>query len=64
MDTGLFIYFPGDPGQNIHFKVFDGQDIYIKTTASPPPHPTLRIKCSSPKHIAKPHGLWPSVLYK
>ena len=32
MDAGLFIYFPRDPGQNIYFKVFDGQD-----TASPPP---------------------------
>ena len=30
MDAGLFIYFPGDLGQNIYFKVFDGQDIYFK----------------------------------
>ena len=29
MDAGLFIYFPRDPGQNIYFKVFDGQDMYV-----------------------------------
>ena len=29
MDTGLFIYFPRDPGHNIYFMVFDGQDIYF-----------------------------------
>ena len=75
MDAGLFIYFPRDPGQNIYFKVFDGQD-----TASPPP----QIYCTSPnkkkgggdqfqsfpnstdchtKHIAMLHGLWPSNIY-
>ena len=27
MDAGLFIYFPRDPGHNIYYKVFDGQDI-------------------------------------
>ena len=43
MNTGLFIYFPG---QNINFKVFDGQDIYFKTASLPPLH--LRINCSSP----------------
>ena len=30
MDEGLFINLPRDPGQNIYFKVFDGQDIYLK----------------------------------
>ena len=29
MGAGLFIYFPRDPGQNIYFKVFEGQDIYF-----------------------------------
>ena len=36
MDAGLFIYFPRDPGHNMYFKVFEGQDIYFKKTASPP----------------------------
>ena len=45
MDAGLFIYFPGDPGHNINFKVFDGQDIYFKKL--PPPSP--RINCTPPK---------------
>ena len=35
MDAGLFINFPGDPGHNINFKVFDSQDIYFKKTATP-----------------------------
>ena len=73
MDAGLFIHLPRDPGQNIYFKVFDGQD-----TASPPT--PLRINCSSSykkrdqykpfptstdchtSHIAMPHGLWPSMV--
>ena len=45
MDAGLFnIYFPRDPGQNIHLKVFDGQDIYFKKlpAAPPPPESTVR----------------------
>ena len=68
MDARLFIYFPRDPGQNIYFKVFVGQD------NCKPPSP-LRINCSSPnkerdhfqpfpnstdcptKHIAMPYGL-------
>ena len=74
MDAGLFIYFPGDPGHNINFKVFDGQDIYFKKTASPPPpESSLRpltkkrdqfqpfpnsTDCHT-KHIAMLHGLWP-----
>ena len=29
MDAGLFIYSPRDPGHDIYFKVFDGQDIYF-----------------------------------
>ena len=37
MDAELFIYFPRDPGHNIHFKVFDGQD---KLQAPPPPEST------------------------
>ena len=37
MDAWLYIYFPRDPGHNIYIKVFDGQDIYLKKTASPPP---------------------------
>ena len=45
MDAGLFIYFPRDPGHNINFKVFDGQDTYFKKL--PPPFP--RINCTSPK---------------
>ena len=36
MDAGLFIYFPRDPGKNIYFKVFDGQD------TAPPPESTIR----------------------
>ena len=37
MDAGLFIYFPRDPRQNtsIYFKVFDGQDIYLKKPVRP-----------------------------
>ena len=35
MDAGLFIYFPRDPGHNIYYKMFDGQDIYFKKTATP-----------------------------
>ena len=70
MDAGLFIYFPRDPGQNIYFQVFDGQDIYFKKL--PPnqlfvpqqkrdqfqPFPNST-DCHT-KHIAMPHGLWPS----
>ena len=37
MDAGLFIYFPRDPGHNIYFKVFDGQE-----TAPPPPLPNTQ----------------------
>ena len=37
MDAGLFIYFPRDPGQNIYFEVFDGQDVYLKKPGRPPP---------------------------
>ena len=33
MDAGLFINYPRDPGHNIYFKVFDGQDIYFLKTA-------------------------------
>ena len=35
MDAGLFINFPSDPGQNIYFKLFDGQD----NCPHPHPHP-------------------------
>ena len=74
MDAGLFIYFPRDPGQNIYFKVLNGQDIHFIKLPAPTP---LRINCSSPnkkrdkfqpfpnchtKHIAMPHGLLPSIL--
>ena len=38
MDVGLFIYFPRDPGHNMYFKVFEGQDIYFKNM---PPLPHL-----------------------
>ena len=38
MDAGLIIYFPRDPDHNVYFKVFDGQDIYLRKTA-PPPRP-------------------------
>ena len=72
IDAGLFIYFPRNPGHNIYFKVFDGQDIYLKNC-----QPPFRISCSShkkgdqfqsfpnrtdchTKHIAMFHGLWPS----
>ena len=41
MDAGLFIYFPRDPGHNIYYKVFDGQDIYFKNLP-PPPESTVR----------------------
>ena len=42
MDAGLFIYLSRDPGQNIVFKVFDGQDIYVKKLpATPPPDSTV-----------------------
>ena len=79
MDAGLFINSPRDPGQNIYFKVFDGQDIYLKKNLTAPP--PFRINSSSPykkwdqfqlfhnstdchtKHIAMPHGLWPSSDY-
>ena len=37
MDAGFFIFFPRDPGQNINFKVFDGQDIYFKKLPAPLP---------------------------
>ena len=37
MDAGLFIYFPRDPGHNIHFKVLDGQYINFKKLPPPPP---------------------------
>ena len=38
MDAGLFIYIPRDPGKNINFQVFDGQNIFFKKPpASPPP---------------------------
>ena len=47
MDAGLFINFPRDPGQNIYFGVFDGQDIYLKKLPAPPPSPP-RINFSSP----------------
>ena len=75
MDAELFIYFPRDPGHNIYFKVFDGQDIYFeKQTASPLPrinYTSLNKKrdqfqpfpnstdCHT-KHIVMLHGLWPS----
>ena len=39
MDAGLFFYLPRGPGQNIYFKVFDGQDIYFKNLPPPPNHP-------------------------
>ena len=72
MNAGLFIYFPRDPGHNIYFNVFDGQDIYFK-----PPHPESTVRpltkkrdqfqpfpnstdCHT-KQIAMLHGLWPSV---
>ena len=73
MDAGLFIYVPRDQGQNMYFKVFNGQD-------NPPPPSAQNQHCSSPKktrdqfqsfpistdchanHIAVFHGLWPSVL--
>ena len=42
MDALLFIYFPRDPGQNIYFKVFDGQDIYLKKLPPPPHQSTVR----------------------
>ena len=78
MDTGLFINFLGT--QVRIFILFDGQDIYLIKTASPPPHvSTVRPLTNkgkkketsfnhSPivpiailvKHIAIPHGLWPS----
>ena len=76
MDAGLFIYFPKDPGQNMYFKVFDGQDIYLKKLPAPPPPPsesTVRpLKKRDhfqpfpystdchTKHIAILHRLWPS----
>ena len=39
----LFIYFPGDQGQNIYFKVFDGQDIYFKKLPAPLSESTVRL---------------------
>ena len=43
MQDFLFIYFPRDPGHNIYYKVFDGQDIYFKNLTPPP-----RINCTTP----------------
>ena len=77
IDAGLFINFPRDPGQNIYFKVFDGQDIYLKKTDTPPPlqnqlfvpkkwdqfQPFHNSTDCHTKHIAMPHGLWPSSDY-
>ena len=77
MDAGLFIYFPRDPDHNIYFKVFDGQDIYLKN-CQPPPSPESTVRpltknrnqfqpypnstdCHT-KHIAMLHGLWPSYI--
>ena len=75
MDAGLFIYFTRDPGHNIYFKVFDGQDIYLKklpATLPPPPASILRpltkkglpnsTDCHT-KHKAMLHGLWPSNVF-
>ena len=74
MDAGLFIYFSRDPGHNIYFKVFDGQDIDFKKPPAPPPQSTVRpltkrkeqfqpfpnsTDCHT-NHIAMLHGLWPS----
>ena len=41
MDAGLFSYFPRNPGHNIYFKLFDGQDIYFKKNWQPPPQNQL-----------------------
>lgn len=30
------------PGQNIYFKVFDGQDIYFRKLQAPPPQSNVR----------------------
>ena len=40
----IYLFFLRDPGQNIYFKVFDGQDIYFKKlpAAPPPPESTVR----------------------
>ena len=57
MDAGLFIYLSRDPGQNIVFKVFDGQDIYVKKLPAPPPppdstvHPLTKSKKYNEMHI-------------
>ena len=37
MDARLFIYFPREVGQNIYFKVFDGQIFILKNCQTPPP---------------------------
>ena len=69
MDAGLFIYFPRDSGQYIYFKVFDGQETVsppFKINCSSPnkerdqfqPFPNST-DCHN-KHLAMPHGLWPS----
>ena len=76
MDAGLFIYFPRDLGQNIYFKVFDGQYYLFLKNASPPPPPKLTVRPLTKKreqvqpfpnstdchtkHIAMLYGLWPS----
>ena len=43
MDAELFIYLPRDPGHNIYYKVFDGQDIYLKNLPPLPPPNQLYI---------------------
>ena len=44
MDAGLFIYFPWDPGHDIYFEVFDGQEIYFIKLPAPPPLPESTVR--------------------
>ena len=41
MDAGLFIYFPRDPGKNIYFQVFDGQDTTVRPLKKKGPVSTI-----------------------